>query len=41
MEVLRLDHAAIKTVRLEETRRFFEEVLNLKVGPRPDFDFPG
>ena len=41
MNVLGLDHAAIKTVRLEETRRFFEEVLNLSVGPRPDFDFPG
>ncbi len=41
MEVIGLDHAAIKTARLEETRRFFEETLRLRVGPRPDFDFPG
>src|SRR5689334_18058758 len=41
MQVVALDHAAIKTDRLEETRRFFEEVLGLRVGPRPDFDFPG
>lgn len=40
MDVLWLDHAAIKTRRLEETRQFFEEVLNLSVGPRPKFEFP-
>jgi catechol 2,3-dioxygenase-like lactoylglutathione lyase family enzyme len=39
--VLALDHAAIKTSRLEETRAFFVEVLGLKVGPRPAFKFGG
>lgn len=36
-----LDHAAIKTTRLEETRRFFVDVLGLTVGRRPAFDFAG
>jgi catechol 2,3-dioxygenase-like lactoylglutathione lyase family enzyme len=41
MDVTGLDHAAIKTEKLEETRRFFEGVLGLTVGPRPAFDFNG
>jgi catechol 2,3-dioxygenase-like lactoylglutathione lyase family enzyme len=41
MDVLKLDHAAINTDRLEETRTFFEEVLGLRAGPRPAFKFPG
>lgn len=41
MRVQGLDHAAIKTSRLEETRRFFEDVLGLSVGPRPAFRFNG
>src|SRR4051812_43185306 len=41
MRVCDLDHAAIKTWRLEQTRAFFVEVLGLKVGPRPDFAFRG
>lgn len=40
MRVLGIDHATIRTAKLDETRIFFEEVLGLKVGPRPDFDFP-
>ena len=41
MRVLDIDHAAIKTARLAETRAFFVEVLGLRVGPRPAFDFAG
>ena len=41
MHVLGIDHAAIKTARLAETQAFFVEVLGLRVGPRPAFDFAG
>jgi catechol 2,3-dioxygenase-like lactoylglutathione lyase family enzyme len=41
MRILDIDHAAIKTTRLEETRAFYVEVLGLRVGPRPAFDFDG
>lgn len=41
MRVLGVDHAAIKTWRLEQTRAFFVEVLGLKVGPRPAFAVRG
>ncbi|CAN5326267.1 VOC family protein [soil metagenome] len=41
MRVLDIDHAAIKTTRLDETLTFFVEVLGLRVGPRPDFKFDG
>jgi catechol 2,3-dioxygenase-like lactoylglutathione lyase family enzyme len=41
MQIETLDHAAIKTTRLEETRAFFVDVLGLTVGPRPAFDFKG
>lgn len=36
-----LDHVTIMTDKLEETRRFFVDVLGLSEGPRPDFGFPG
>jgi catechol 2,3-dioxygenase-like lactoylglutathione lyase family enzyme len=35
-----LNHANISTTKLDETVAFFE-LLGLKVGPRPDFGFPG
>ena len=41
MRVLAIDHAAIKTARLAETQDFFVEVLGLRGGPRPTFDFAG
>lgn len=41
MQIDALDHAAIKTAKLEETRTFFVDVLGLTVGPRPEFDFRG
>jgi catechol 2,3-dioxygenase-like lactoylglutathione lyase family enzyme len=36
-----LDHVTLRTHDLEGTRVFFEKVLDLKPGYRPDFPFPG
>jgi catechol 2,3-dioxygenase-like lactoylglutathione lyase family enzyme len=38
---LSLNHFSIRTTDLAATRRFYEQVLGLTVGPRPDFPFPG
>lgn len=38
---LTLNHFSIRTLDLEATRNFYERVLGLTVGPRPDFPFPG
>jgi catechol 2,3-dioxygenase-like lactoylglutathione lyase family enzyme len=38
---LTLNHFSIRTTDLEATRVFYENVLGLTVGPRPDFPFPG
>jgi catechol 2,3-dioxygenase-like lactoylglutathione lyase family enzyme len=38
---LSLNHFSIRTLDLEATRTFYERVLGLTVGPRPDFPFPG
>lgn len=39
--VRRLDHVAIKTPRLAESRDFYVQVIGLTVGPRPAFAFSG
>jgi len=36
-----LDHFNIRTGKLAETVRFYEDVLGLEKGPRPNFAFPG
>ncbi|MGJ5119970.1 VOC family protein [Bradyrhizobium oligotrophicum] len=36
-----LDHFNIRTRNLAETVRFYEDVLGLENGARPDFAFPG
>ena len=41
MSVLSLNHYNVRTTDLEAMRRFYEEVVGLKSGPRPPFDFPG
>ena len=41
MSVGVLDHFNIRTRKLGETVRFYEEVLELKKGDRPNFSFPG
>ena len=41
MSVGLLDHFNIRTRKLADTVRFYEEVLELKKGDRPNFSFPG
>jgi len=41
MAVQALNHYNVRTGDLEATRGFYEKVLGFKVGPRPNFDFPG
>ena len=41
MNVGLLDHYNVSTRKLKETIRFYEDVLGLKNGPRPPFNFPG
>jgi catechol 2,3-dioxygenase-like lactoylglutathione lyase family enzyme len=41
MQISQLDHCAIRTVHLEECRRFYRDVLGLVEGPRPPFAIPG
>src|SRR6478609_365721 len=41
MSVGVLDHYNISTRKLNETVRFYEDVLGMKNGPRPPFNFPG
>jgi catechol 2,3-dioxygenase-like lactoylglutathione lyase family enzyme len=36
-----LDHYNVSTRKLQDTVRFYEEVLGLTNGPRPPFNFPG
>lgn len=41
MAIERLDHYSIRTTKLDETRRFYTDVVGLTDGYRPKFDFPG
>jgi catechol 2,3-dioxygenase-like lactoylglutathione lyase family enzyme len=41
MSVVSLNHYNVLTADLEGMRRFYEEVVGLKTGPRPPFSFPG
>jgi catechol 2,3-dioxygenase-like lactoylglutathione lyase family enzyme len=41
MQIKALFHVAIKTSDLDRTRRFYADVLGLRVVKRPAFDFPG
>src|SRR5260370_36675757 len=41
MSIVLLDHFNSRTRRLGDTVRFYEEVLDLKKGDRPNFAFPG
>ncbi len=36
-----LHHVNIETCKLEETRQFYEDVVGLRVGPRPRLPVPG
>jgi len=41
MSVGTLDHFNIRTSKLNDTVRFYEDILGLKSGDRPNFTFPG
>lgn len=41
MTIRNVDHINIATTRLEETRRFYVDVLGLEEGPRPPFEVEG
>ena len=41
MSVGTLDHFNIRTRKLDDTVRFYEDVMGLEKGPRPSFAFPG
>lgn len=41
MPLDQMDHYSIRTVKLEESKDFYEKVLGLTVGDRPPLDFPG
>ncbi|MGZ5037045.1 MAG: VOC family protein [Usitatibacter sp.] len=41
MDIKRVDHYSIRTLDLEASRRFYTEIIGLRAGPRPPFDFPG
>jgi catechol 2,3-dioxygenase-like lactoylglutathione lyase family enzyme len=41
MPLDQLDHYTIRTTKLEETKKFFVDVLGFVDGDRPPFDFPG
>ena len=38
---LALNHYSIRSTNLDACRTFYEKVLGLTVGPRPEFPFPG
>lgn len=41
MSLNSLDHCSIRTVKLEETRDFYVDILGMTDGDRPEFPFPG
>jgi len=41
MPIRELNHFFVRALDLEETRRFYTEVLGFEVMPRPNFPFPG
>ena len=41
MDIKRIDHYSIRTLDVEASRKFYTEIIGLKVGPRPPFNFPG
>ncbi len=41
MRIKRLDHFTLRTDKLAQTCKFFEDVAGLKIGPRPAFGFRG
>ena len=41
MPLDRIDHFSIRTLKLEETRKFYENAMGMEAGDRPPLPFPG
>ena len=41
MPLDRIDHFSIRTLKLEETRTFYENAMGMEAGDRPPLPFPG
>lgn len=41
MAIFALDHANVRSSDLDATKKFYEKLFGLRVGPRPNFGFPG
>ena len=41
MALDRIDHYSIRTLKLEETRTFYENAMGMEAGGRPPLPFPG
>ena len=41
MPLDRIDHFSIRTLKLEETRTFYENAMGMEAGDRPQLPFPG
>jgi catechol 2,3-dioxygenase-like lactoylglutathione lyase family enzyme len=41
MDIKRVDHYSIRTRDLDRSVRFYTDIIGLRPGPRPPFDFPG
>ena len=41
MPLDRIDHFSIRTLKLEETRTFYENAIGMEAGDRPTLPFPG
>ena len=41
MQIGRLDHVNVRTAQLDTMINWYTEILGLRLGPRPNFPFPG
>ncbi|MET1411133.1 VOC family protein [Roseibium sp. HPY-6] len=41
MQITQLNHVNLRTTQLDAMISWYQDVLGLKSGPRPDFPFPG
>ena len=41
MQIGRLDHVNVRTAQLDAMIRWYDDILGLRAGPRPNFPFPG
>ena len=41
MQIGRLDHVNVRTAQLDAMIKWYDEILGLRMGPRPNFPFPG